>query len=96
MITSLPSYTSNSLAITSGNSDVIIAVLDTGLDVVHPDVNRKNTRTGYDYFDDDPGIQDEHGHGTAVAGIAAASTDNALGVAGACWNCRVMPVRVSK
>lgn len=80
--------------VTRGNNDVIIAVLDTGLDVTHPDVNGKNTGTGYDYFDDDFGIQDEHGHGTAVAGIAAASTNNSLGVAGACWNCRVMPVKV--
>jgi len=80
--------------ISRGDSTIVIAVLDTGLDVTHPDVNGKNTYTGYDFINGDFGIQDDQGHGTNVAGIAAASTNNGLGVAGACWNCQIMPVKV--
>jgi subtilisin family serine protease len=42
--------------------------------------------------DNDP--MDFHGHGTHCSGIASASTDNGIGVAGVCWNCSIMPVRI--
>ncbi len=48
---------------------------------------------GWDFFDNDNVPHDEDGHGTAVAGIAAASTDNAVGIAGICPRCRILPVR---
>ena len=42
--------------------------------------------------DNDP--IDFHGHGTHCSGIASAVTDNNIGIAGVCWNCKIMPVRV--
>ena len=49
---------------------------------------------GWDFVNGDNSPADDNGHGTQVAGIAAAATNNAVGIAGACWNCRIMPVKV--
>jgi subtilisin family serine protease len=59
----------------------------------HPDLQAKLVR-GYDFVDIDDEPVDGHGHGTHVAGIAAAISNNAQGVAGTCPNCKLMPVRV--
>lgn len=83
--------------LSKGNSDIVIAVLDTGLDITHPDIKGKNTGTGYNFIENNSEIQDDNalfGHGTNVSGIAAASTHNGIGVAGACWNCKIMPIKV--
>ena len=75
---------------------VTIAVLDTGADLSHPDLQGK-LAGGTDYVKDGDGCagpQDEHGHGTHVAGIAAANTGNGVGVAGVAPGAKVMPVRV--
>lgn len=75
----------------------VIAVIDTGVDLVHPDLQAQLVG-GDDIVagrkDCPPGPQDENGHGTHVAGIAAAVTDNGIGVAGAAPDARIMPVRV--
>lgn len=52
-------------------------------------------RVGFDYIPtEDNNVQDDNGHGSHVAGIAAADTNNGLGVAGMCWGCRILPVKV--
>jgi len=79
--------------ISTGISDVIIAVIDTGVDLSHPDLAGKIV-AGYDFANSDAIPQDDYGHGTHVAGIAAAVTDNAEGVAGMAWGARIMPVKV--
>jgi len=77
----------------TGSGGVTIAVLDTGIDGTHPDLAGK-IAPGFDAVDGDSNPQDENGHGTHVAGIAAAATNNGTGVAGMDWQARIMPVRV--
>src|SRR4051812_2177440 len=76
---------------------VPIAVVDTGVDLAHPDL-RANIVGGTDLTaaaaQGCPGPQDENGHGTHVAGIAAAITNNGKGVAGTAPDARILPVRV--
>jgi thermitase len=76
-----------------GDASTVIAVIDTGIDETHPDLAGKIV-AGWDFVDDDGDPHDLNGHGTHVAGIAAAVTNNAAGVAGMNWRARVMPVRV--
>jgi subtilisin family serine protease len=77
-----------------GKSDVIIAVLDSGVDPNHPDLAAK-LLPGYNFYDNNYNTSDVYGHGTKVAGVAAAITNNALGVAGIAWQCSILPVRVT-
>ncbi len=78
--------------ITTGAPNITIAVIDTGVDLDHPDLAAKIV-AGYDFFNSDPVPQDDHGHGTRVAGVAAAETNNGLGVAGLSWGARIMPLK---
>lgn len=79
--------------LTTGSADVTIAIVDTGVDYRHPDLAGKLV-SGYDFVNNDSDPQDDHGHGTHVAGIAAASSNNGVGVAGVSWGARIMPVKV--
>ncbi|MDQ3574588.1 MAG: S8 family serine peptidase, partial [Actinomycetota bacterium] len=80
---------------TRGSASVRIAVVDTGVDLAHPDlVGHLDTALGYDYVNGDPVAQDDAGHGTMVAGMAAASTNNSIGVAGTGWDSRIIPIKV--
>ncbi len=72
---------------------VIIAVVDTGVDLAHEDLSSKLV-AGADFIDLGSSPMDQNGHGTHVAGIAAAITGNGLGVAGTAPGARIMPVRV--
>jgi subtilisin family serine protease len=78
---------------TKGSAGVIIAVLDTGVDYSHPDLKEAFV-SGHDFISDDDSPRDDHGHGTAAAGVIAARTNNGKGQAGICWRCRVMPLKV--
>ena len=77
----------------TGNASAIVAILDTGVDLDHPDLVT-SLLAGYDTFNNDPDPEDDHGHGTACAGIAAAKGNNSISVAGICWNCSILPVKV--
>ncbi len=79
--------------LTVGASSVIIAVVDTGANAAHPDLAGR-LLPGYDFVNNDNDPSDDNGHGTAVAGVAAASANNALGVAGVSWGSPVLPVKV--
>lgn len=79
---------------TKGNEEVVIAIVDTGVDLRHSDIKNRMTSSGYDYVNKDFDATDDHGHGTHVAGIAGADTDNDEGVAGATWECKILPVKV--
>jgi len=91
------------IAGSSGSSSVVIAVIDTGVDYTHDDLKNKMwdggsayPNHGYDFASnpDDNNPLDDVGHGTHVAGIIAAKTNNSIGIAGVAINPRIMAVRV--
>ncbi|MDH3626348.1 MAG: S8 family serine peptidase [Acidobacteriota bacterium] len=77
-----------------GGPTHIVAVLDSGVDLDHPDLVA-NLVPGWDFIDEDPNPDDFNGHGTGSCGIAAARGNNSIGVAGVCHQCGLMPLRVS-
>ncbi len=112
--------------VTHGDTSVVIAIMDTGIDTGHPDLASRiwhnlgeipgngldddldgyvDDVVGWDFgrndadpnpeYTSDPSGLDVGFHGTFCAGIAAAATNNAEGIAGAGWNCRLMPLKVS-
>jgi subtilisin family serine protease len=78
---------------TVGSSATVIAILDTGVDASHPDLAGA-VLAGRDFVNGDLDAADDNGHGTMAAGIAAARTSNARGIASTCWQCRILPVKV--
>ena len=79
---------------TTGSPNVVIAILDTGVDATHEDLVSKLV-PGWNSNNNNSNTSDVSGHGTAVAGTAAAASNNGMGVASVCWGCMIMPVRVS-
>ncbi|WP_251548641.1 S8 family peptidase [Neobacillus muris] len=79
--------------ITRGSKNVKIAVVDTGVDLDHPDLAGRLIE-GYNAVDDNNNPDDDNGHGTHVAGIIASKTNNGEGVAGITWYNPIMPVKV--
>ncbi len=77
----------------TGSTAVTIAILDSGVDLGHPDLVSKIV-PGYDFVNNDSTPQDDNGHGTHVAGIAAASANNGIGIVGVSWGAHIMPVKV--
>src|SRR5258708_5798103 len=79
---------------TLGSTGVIIAILDTGIDATHPDLSAKLV-AGWSTYDNNSDTTVVSGHGTWVAGTAAASGNNGIGIASVAINCSIMPVRIS-
>ena len=78
----------------SSGSGITVAILDTGVDADHPDLIGRLV-SGWNAADRGFDSSDVHGHGTKVAGVIAASTNNGVGVASIAWGARLMPVRVT-
>ena len=78
---------------TTGDPNIVIATIDTGVNAI-PDLQDAMV-PGWDFVENDAVAQDTHGHGTRVASVIAARGNNQLGMAGHCWGCRIMPVRVT-
>jgi subtilisin family serine protease len=79
---------------TEGDETVIIAILDSGVDRDHPELANKVISPGRDFVNDDFDADDDQWHGTHVAGIAAAETNNGEGIAGVSWHSMILPVKV--
>lgn len=77
----------------SGGNDITIAVIDSGTDLDHPEFTGRIV-DGYDFVNGDDEADDDYGHGTQVAGVAAAAANNDLGIAGLAWDAKIMPVKV--
>jgi len=78
------------------NSETIyVAVIDSGIDRYHSDLNDADIRAGWDYLYGGDVMFDTAGHGTNVTGIITAETNNATGIAGVCWNMAIIPLLVS-
>ena len=80
--------------LTTGDEDVIVAVVDTGVDADHEDLEDKII-DGWNVYDNNGSYGDVLGHGTQVAGILAASTDNQTGIAGVAWESPIVAVRAT-
>lgn len=79
---------------TRGNIEIVIGILDSGVDLLHPELADKIVSGGRDFINDDFDATDDYFHGTMMASIAAADTNNGEGIAGIAWNCKVLPVKV--
>jgi MYXO-CTERM domain-containing protein len=100
--------------ITTGSSDIVIAIIDSGINLSDADLagklwtNSSETPAnstdddgngyvddvyGYDFDDDDGEPNDQYGHGTDVAAVAAAESDDGYRLAGGCWDCLVMALK---
>jgi len=73
---------------------ITVAILDSGVDGTHPDL-RSSLVPGWNTYNNDSNSSDVYGHGTKVAGAAAAAGANSAGVAGVAWRAKIMPIRVT-
>lgn len=87
---------------TTGSSNVVLAILDSGIPMnknnytlSHPDLdNPSKIIIGPDVTADGDSVRDSLGHGTHVAGIAGAESNNSSGISGVCWDCKLLIVKV--
>jgi thermitase len=80
---------------TAKGAGINIAILDTGVQPDHPDLIGKLLPGGYNFYNGNSNWSDACGHGTAVAGVAAATTNNGIGVSGAAWDSNILPLKVT-
>ena len=85
---------------TTGVNTVLVSVIDSGVDLMHPDLQPQILAPGIDLGDmvsdgSPNNFGTNTGHGTCCAGIVAATFNNGLGVTGIAGNCRVLPVAIS-
>lgn len=78
--------------VTKGSDDIVVAVIDTGVQSDHPDLKGRLVQ-GVNIVDPSSPPEDDVGHGTHVAGIISASVNNGEGVAGMTWYTKIMPVK---
>jgi type VII secretion-associated serine protease mycosin len=79
--------------ITKGSPNVVVAVIDTGVDASHPDLQGKLVK-GYDFVNNDDTPEDTVGHGTFVASLIAATGNDKNGIVGLAPGVKIMPLKV--
>jgi len=82
----------------TGSEDVKVAIIDTGVDLQHPDLyenlqGKDKTLIGYDFYNGKPDPDDDHGHGTFCAGLIGARGNNKTGIAGVNWVVKILPIK---
>jgi len=80
----------------TGRADVTVGIIDTGVDYNHPDLDpgdRSRVLPGIDFGETDADPMDTGEHGTDVAGIVGAITDNGFEMAGVMWDCTILPLK---
>jgi hypothetical protein len=85
-------------SITTGSPEVVIAVIDTGIDIYHPELVSSIASTGFNAATNQEGLEyaiDDRGHGTRVAGVIAADKDNNIGIAGAAPDVTIIPIKAN-
>ena len=81
--------------ITTGSTNIIVAVCDTGVQSAHPDLAAQLILPGYNTYLNNTNSEDTVGHGTMVAGCIGAIGNNGQGVAGMAWKVRILPIRIT-
>ena len=79
---------------TTGDGDVVVAIIDTGIQKTHSEMSGKLVTYEYDHHNDDNDASDDHGHGTHVAGITGAAFDNSSGIASIGGDTKLMALKV--
>lgn len=79
--------------VSTGTTSTTVAILDTGINASHEDLTGKII-TGYDFVNNDTDASDDNGHGTMIAGVVGAISNNGKGIAGMNWNAKIMPIKV--
>ncbi|SES88416.1 S-layer homology domain-containing protein [Oceanobacillus limi] len=80
------------IGLTNDDTSITVAVIDTGIQADHPDLNGK-ILPGYDFYNNDSDPEDDNGHGTFISGIIAANI-NETGMAGMTKQAKVLPIKV--
>lgn len=79
--------------ITTGTSSLVVAVIDTGANYSHPDLQGK-LLPGYNFITSGTDANDDNGHGTGTSGVIGASSNNSTGIASVAWNVSILPLKV--
>ncbi len=79
---------------TTGSNNIKVAVIDTGVDLNHPDL-QANLLPGTNFVTPGASEQDDYGHGTAVSGVIGAVGNNNVGIAGVNWQVKILPIKAS-
>jgi thermitase len=78
---------------TTGSADMVVAVIDSGVNFNHEDLKTRQAPYGYNFVEDSEDISDTVGHGTMSASVIAADSNNQIGVAGVCWLGKIMALK---
>lgn len=80
--------------LTSGSPEIVIAIVDSGIDPHHPDLKGKLV-AGYNAQEKNTNTSDQYGHGTKMAGVVAARVNQVVGTIGVARQSHIMPIRVT-